>query len=53
MTVDLLKQLIDVTAEGELYSESESDKEYYRVLRSKIIESINLIQREPINPDSI
>lgn len=53
MTIDLLKQLIDVASEGELYSSTESDKNYYRNLRKKIIESIDLIQRDPINPDTI
>ena len=53
MTVDLLKQLADAAYEGELYSDKKEDAAYYSALRQKFMDTIDLIQREPISESSI
>lgn len=53
MTADLLKQLAEVCDIGRLYSESKEDKEYYTSLKEKCREAIALIQKDPVNTDSI
>ena len=52
-TVDLLKQSADVAKIGENYSESESDKEYYRSIAQKLNQGIDLLQREPVTEDNV
>ena len=52
-TIDLLKQMIGVASEGEIYSDSEEDKQYYRELGKKIRVAIQLHQKEPILDDNI
>ena len=53
MTIDLLKQLIVVCEDGELYSDMEADKAYYRKMSNKFKEAIYLIQQSPVTADSI
>ena len=52
-TVDLMKQLADIAKIGETYSETESDKEYYRSLSDKLNKGIDLLQREPVIEDNV
>lgn len=52
-TIDLMKQLADVAKIGENYSESESDKEYYRSIAQKLNQGIDLLQREPVTEDNV
>lgn len=47
MTSDLLKQLIDITNYAIEFSNNIDDKEYYKILSSKLQEALDLIQREP------
>ena len=47
MTSDLLKQLIDITNYAIEFSNNIDDKEYYKILSSKLQDALNLIQREP------
>lgn len=53
MTADLLKQLAQACDTGRLYSESKEDKEYYSSLKEKCQEALVLIQKDPVNTDSI
>ena len=43
MTIDLLKQLVQITDIGILYSENDKDKGYYAQLKENIQGAINLI----------
>ncbi len=52
-TIDLMKQLADIAKVGEEYSKSENDKEYYRALAEKLNTGIDLLQREPVEEDSV
>lgn len=52
-TVDLMKQLADIAKIGETYSETESDREYYRTLAEKLNTGIDLLQREPVIEDNV
>lgn len=52
-TIDLLKQLADIAKVGEVYSKTESDKEYYRTLAVKLNKGIDLLQREPVTDDNV
>ncbi len=47
MTTDLLKQLIDVAELGSNISQYEGEREYYLTLKTKLKETLALIQREP------
>ena len=48
MTSDLLKQLIEVTKAGKLYSETEEEQKHYETLCDKFEEALSYIQQEPI-----
>ena len=52
-TIDLMKQLVNIAKAGEEYSKSENDKEYYRTLAEKLNTGIDLLQREPVEEDSV
>ncbi len=47
-TVDLMKQIIGVCKVGESLSSSDEEKNYYANLRTKLLRTINLLQKEPI-----
>lgn len=53
MTVDLLKQLITACEDGELYSDSEQDKAYYKKMANRFQQAIYLIQQAPVTADSL
>ncbi|MBQ7126567.1 hypothetical protein IJO12_05730, partial [bacterium] len=52
-TIDMLKQLCEVADEGEKISITERDIQYYKDLKIKLMEAINLIQREPTDVSKI
>ena len=53
MTVDLLKQLIEVCGYAKKYSETPEDKNYYKNLQESLKLALNLIQREPASDKNI
>ena len=53
MTIDLLKQLISVCEDGQIYSDSEEDKSYYSKMANRFKEAIYLIQQAPVTADSL
>jgi len=52
-TVDLMKQLANIAKIGEMYAESDADKEHYKTLILKLNKGISLLQREPVTDDNV
>ncbi len=48
VTIDLMKQMVDICKTGIKYSNTEKEKEYYTNLQNKLYECISLLQKEPV-----
>ena len=48
MTIDLLKQIVDISDEGIKVSNTEFDKKYYKDLKETARESIMLLLKQPV-----